>query len=320
MDRLKKIKSKAKPVTNSGFGENASNFGGRFFEKNGKSNVQKMGNTFWDRISFYHSMLEMSLSRFLLILFLFFIIANFLFALLYFGIGVEHLNGIAANESLLIQFSQAYFFSAQTFTTVGYGHISPNGFLTSAIASTEALIGLLSFAIATGLFFGRFSKPTLYLKFSDNAVIAPYKEGIALMFRLAPYKNTNYIDAQASVTMGISIEEEGKWVNKFFVLDLEMSQINSLSLSWTLVHPITESSPLYQFTASDFANIRGEIFVIIKTFDDLFSTHIATRTSYTFKEIIFGAKFQVMYTRSTDTTQTILHLDKINIFDTLDLN
>jgi inward rectifier potassium channel len=319
MERYKKIKSKAKSVTNSGFGTNATSFGGRFFDKNGKSNVQKQGDFFWERISFYHLMLQMPMWHFLLILFLFYIGANFLFALLYYAIGLEHLNGIVSTNTFWSQFSQAYFFSTQTFTTVGYGHISPSGFLTSAVASTEALIGLLSFAIATGLFFGRFSKPSLYLKFSENAIIAPYNTGTALMFRLAPYKNTNYIDAQASVTLGMTIEEDGNWVNKFFILDLEMDKINSLSLSWTLVHPITENSPLYLLSASDFTQIRGEIFVIIKTFDDLFSTQVATRTSYTFKEIVFGAKFLPMYTRSTDTTQTILHLDKINVFDSLEI-
>jgi inward rectifier potassium channel len=113
---------------------------------------------------------------------------------LYFGIGIEHLNGIATSQSQWEQFGQAYFFSAQTFTTVGYGHISPVGFLTSSLSAAEALIGLLSFAIATGLFFGRFSKPRVYLKFSENAIIAPYQGGTALMFRMAPYKNTNYLD------------------------------------------------------------------------------------------------------------------------------
>jgi Inward rectifier potassium channel C-terminal domain/Ion channel len=320
MERFKRIKSKAKQVSNSGFGDNSSNFGGRFFDKNGKSNVQKSGNRIFDRISFYHSMLEMPLWKFLLILFLFYIIANFLFALLYYAIGIEHLVGIAVASSELVKFSQAYFFSAQTFTTVGYGHISPSGFATSAIAAAEALIGLLSFAIATGLFFGRFSKPTLYLKFSENAVIAPYKDETALMLRLVPYKNTNYIDAQASVTLGMTIEENGVLVNRFFILDLEMDKVNSLSLNWTLVHPITENSPLYEFTAKDFATIRGEIFVIIKTFDDMFSTTVATRTSYTFNEIVYGAKFDIMFTRSTDATRTILHLDKINAFAKTDLS
>jgi inward rectifier potassium channel len=84
----------------------------------------------------------------------------------YYGIGIEHLDGIASTDSEWVKFGQAYFFSAQTFTTVGYGHISQSVLTTSALSAAEALIGLLSFAIATGLFFGRFSRPTAFLKFS----------------------------------------------------------------------------------------------------------------------------------------------------------
>jgi inward rectifier potassium channel len=310
-----RFNSKAKALINTGFGSNASNTGGRFINKDGSVNATKKGIGILDRISWYHTMLDMSSWKFLSILLLFYITINFVFALLYFGIGIEHLNGIATTDNVWLQFGQAYFFSAQTFTTVGYGHISPTGFYTSALSSAEALIGLLSFAIATGLFFGRFSKPAIYLKFSHNAIIAPFNNGKALMFRLAPYKNTNYIDAEVSVTLGMRMEENGVMINKFFTLDLEYHKINSLALTWTLVHPITSESPLFELTASDYDSISGEVIVIIKTFDDMFSTTVATRTSYTFEEIIYGAKFKPMYNKSEDNQSTILDLRLLNMFD-----
>ncbi len=172
MALLRKINSKAKTEINTGFGTNASDYGGRFVNKNGKPNIEIRGIGFLDRISWYHTMLALPRWKFLAILFSFYILINFVFACIYYFVGVEYLNGIS-NLSEWGKFGSAYFFSAQTFTTVGYGHISPEGFITSFIAATEALIGLLSFAIATGLFYGRFSKPTAYLKFSDIAITAP---------------------------------------------------------------------------------------------------------------------------------------------------
>jgi hypothetical protein len=242
MALLKKINQKAQTDKNSGFGPNANSYGGRFVNKDGTPNIEKRGMHLFRRISWYHTMIDMPNWKFMFILFAFYIAMNFIFAVVYYAIGIEHLDGIEQSQSALTQFGQAYFFSAQTFTTVGYGHISPTGFLTSALSAAEALIGLLSFAIATGLFFGRFSKPIAYLKFADNALISPYGENKGLMIRLVPFKNTNFTDANAKVTLGLSFEENGVQTNKFYSLKLELDHINALSLSWTLVHPITEDS------------------------------------------------------------------------------
>jgi hypothetical protein len=319
MALLRRVNQKAKADENTGFGTNANSYGGRFINNNGTANIEKRGMHVLRRISWYHTMIDMPIWRFMLIILSFYVGINFVFASIYYGIGVEHLDGIAGSDSEWVKFGQAYFFSAQTFTTVGYGHISPTGFLTSALSAAEALIGLLSFAIATGLFFGRFSRPTAFLKFSHNAVIAPYGEISGLMIRLTPFKNTNFTDAEAKITLGMSVEENGKLVNKFYALDLELEKINALSLSWTLVHPITEDSPLFQFTKDDFANNNGEIVVFVKTFDDMFSNTVAIRTSYTFDEVIYGAKFEPMYTRSVDNSKTVLNLDKLNSYDKVTL-
>lgn len=315
MALLKNINTKAKALLNSGFGVNSSSYGGRFLNKDGTANVQKSGMGLLDRISWYHALLDMPSWKFILIILFFYIIINLFFAVIYFSIGIEHLKGIDTSRSLWMQFGQAYFFSAQTFTTVGYGHISPSGFLTSALSAAEALIGLLSFAIATGLFFGRFSKPEAFLKFSHNAVVAPYKDSTALMIRLTPYKNTNFTDAEVKVTLGMNVSENGIIKNQFYSLDLEMDRINSLNLSWTLVHPITDESPLFQFDAVNFASTIGEIMVFVKIFDDMYSTVVSTRTSYTFNEVVYGAKFKPMYSRSADHSKTVLHVNMLNEFE-----
>ena len=314
MALLRKINSKAKTEINTGFGTNASDYGGRFVNKDGNPNIEIRGVGFLERISWYHTMLALPRWKFLVILFSFYILINFVFACIYYFVGVEYLNGITS-QSDLEKFGSAYFFSAQTFTTVGYGHISPKGFLTSSIAAGEALVGLLSFAIATGLFYGRFSKPTAYLKFSGNALIAPYKDIIALMIRVAPYKNTTLTDAEAKVTLGMVIEENGKMVNKFFPLELEFDRANALTLNWTIVHPITENSPLYNFTPEDYASANGEIIIFIKAFDDMFSNTVVDRSSYTIKEVVVGAKFVPMYHRNSTGKRTVLDLEKLTDFN-----
>jgi inward rectifier potassium channel len=311
MALFKRINKKAKAEDNTGFGTNANNYGGRFFNKNGNPNVQKIGIGFFDSISWYHTMLKIPRWKFFFIILLFYFIVNLFFATIYSLIGVEHLQGITSTTRL-DKFGQAFFFSIQTFTTVGYGHISPSGFATSFVASVEALLGLLSFAIATGLFYGRFSKPKAFLLFSSQAIIAPYKEGRALMIRVVPHKNANLTDAEAKITLGISTEEKGVVANKFYNLNLEIEKISAFSLSWTLVHPITEDSPLYGFQQEDFQNLKGEFIVFIKAFDDMFSSTVVKRTSYTFDEVLYGAQFVSMFYKNAANSKTILDISRLN--------
>ena len=319
MALLRKISSKAKTEINTGFGVNSSDYGGRFVNKDGNANIEKHGLGFFEKISWYHSMLALPRWKFFATIFIFFIAINFLFAFIYYAIGIDHLNGMVAGTTSE-KLAEAFFFSCQTFTTVGYGRINPVGYSTSAMAAFEALLGLLSFALVTGLLYGRFSRPKAYLRFSDNALIAPYQGITALMFRVAPYKNNTLLDADAKVNLAMSIEEDGKMVNKFFPLSLEFSTVTALTLSWTIVHPITESSPLYKFTEEDFKNTKGEILIFLKTFDDMFSSTVVARTSYIFSEIIFGAKFKPMFKNSDDNKKTILHLDKLNSFSAEDIS
>ncbi|WP_396158659.1 ion channel [Flavobacterium sp.] len=318
MEFLKKINSKAKSDSNTGFGTNAASYGGRFISKSGNANIKKSGIGLFESISWYHTMLNIPRWKFLVIIFVFYFSVNFIFASIYYLIGVEHLNGITGISSIA-KFGQAFFFSIQTFTTVGYGHISPSGFLTSFVAAVEALFGLLSFAIATGLFYGRFSKPKAHIKFSENALIAPYKGGIALMLRLVPFKNTNLSDGEVKITLGMKIDVNGVLTNTFYNLDLELSRINALNLSWTLVHPINESSPLYNLTKEDFEAIKGEVLVFLKVFDDMYSATVVKRTSYSFNEIVFGAKFSPMFSKSDNQNKTILHIDKLNLYEKIKL-
>jgi inward rectifier potassium channel len=317
MARSKKMRT-LKSEDNTGFGTLSTNTGGRFFNKDGKPNTIKRGVGLLERYSWYHTLLGMKASKFLLLLLCIYIFINIVFAGIYYAIGIEHLAGVNSGSSFK-NFTEVFFFSAQTFTTVGYGRISPTGFMASAVSTFEAFLGLLSFAIATGLFYGRFARPQIFLKFSENALIAPHKDGIALMFRMSPYKNNNLAEAEVQLTLAISTEENGKIVDKFYGLEMQISKINVLALSWTIVHPITDKSPLWGFTKEDFANTDLELLVFVKAFDEVFSNNVIGRTSYTASQIVYGAKFSLMYHPSADKTKTILDLEKLNDFDSVPL-
>lgn len=317
MALLKKLRN-LKSEENTGFGINSSSTGGRFVNPDGKPNVIKRGVGILYRYSWYHTMLGMRRGKFLFLLFLVYISINLFFAGIYYLIGINHLAGVNTGSPWK-NFTEVFFFSAQTFTTVGYGRISPTGFMASAVSTFEAFLGLLSFAIATGLFYGRFSRPQAFLKFSKNALIAPYKDGTAFMFRLSPYKNNSLSEVEVKLTMAITNEENGKLTDKFFDLPLEIAKINGLSLSWTIVHPITDKSPFYGLSKEDIANTDIEIMVYIKAFDGVFSNNVVTRTSYISNEIVWGAKFKMMYHPNEDKSKTILNLDKINDFDRVSL-
>ena len=140
------------------------------------------------------------------------------------------------------------------------------------------------------------------------------------MMRVAPYKNNNLFEAEAKVTAGLMLEENGQVNNIFFKMELEYEKVNALTLSWTIVHPITENSPFYKFSQEDFANTTGEIMVYVKAFDDMFSNTVIARTSYTLKEMVIGAKFIPMYHRDEENKTTMLDLDKINSYRPADIS
>jgi inward rectifier potassium channel len=302
----------------TGFGTSSSNNAGRFYNRSGRVNVIKKGVNILDRYSWYHTMLAMPRIKFLVLLFSIYILINLFFAGVYYIIGIEHLAGIR-KDSAWTSFSEVFFFSTQTFTTVGYGRISPTGFITSAVATLEAFLGLLSFAIATGLFYGRFSRPQAFLRFSDHALISPYKDGIALMFRMAPYKNNALSEAEVKLTAALQVEENGKRMNKFYPLNLEIAKVNALTLNWTVVHAIDEKSPLFHLNQDDMRTANMEILVFVKAFDEVFSNTVMTRTSYAGNEIVWGGKFKIMYHPNADKSKTILDLDKLDEYDKIDL-
>lgn len=308
-------RQRLRDIDNTGFGPNSSVEGGRLINSDGSTNLNKTGIPFWERTSLYHTLLRMKRGQFFVVIFLFYTAVNFTFALLYFVTGVDHLVGGDGGATYFEKFAEAFFFSSQTLTTVGYGRVAPSGLITNIIASLESLVGILIFAVMTGLIYGRFARPRAYLLFSPNILIAPYKNGKALMLRVATYKNNHLTDVEALMTLALHVKENEKTVTRFYQLGMELARINSLALSWTIVHNIDEESPLYNITKEEAADSRMEVIVNIKAFDDHFSNIVQQRTSYTYKQVVFGARFLPMFERAHDGSQTILELNKINAYE-----
>lgn len=309
---LKRLKS-LRQDENTGYSSSANNSGRFFDRKKNTANVRKTGISWLNHQSWYHTMLEMKRGKFLGLLFLIYITINIVFAAVYYVIGIEHLAGIEDPHGLK-GFSEVFFFSTQTFTTVGYGRISPTGFLTSAVATFEAFLGLLSFAIATGLFYGRFSRPQAFIRYSHHALIAPYKDGSAVMFRLVPFKNNKLSDVEVKLTLAMDVEENGRIVNKFYTLKTEISQINSLPLNWTIVHAIDEESPFQGITKTELSQTDLELMVYVRAFDDVFSNTVVSRWSYMPDEFIWGAKFEPMYFPGKNNDSTVLDISRLNLY------
>lgn len=306
-------RQKTQAVDNSGFSNTSGSQGARLINKDGSLNLRKTGLPIWEQISLFHTLLRMKTGKFLLVVFLFYAVTNVLFASIYLLIGVENLQGIDTSaHAQLSGFAQAIFFSSQTLTTVGYGHISPVSLGANIVAAVESFIGILSFAMVTGLLYGRFTQPKAYLRFSENIIVAPFKGQRAMMIRLASFKNNHITDVEAKMTMGLRVMEDGKKVTRFYTPKLQIDKITSLALSWTIVHPIDEESPFYEMGREELLQSDFEIMFHIKGFDGHFSNVVQQRTSYTAQEMVYGARFLPAFYSVEDGSTTVLELDKLN--------
>lgn len=289
-----------------GFGNKLNAPGDRLLNQDGSFNVVRKGRWTWNP---YQSLVEMAWGKFISLVFLFYIVVNFLFAVLFYLAGAEQYNGLS-DASDMVKFTDLFFFSAQTLTTVGYGHISPRGIWSSSLASLEALLGLMSFALVTGLLFARFSRPKARILFSKKAVISPFKDGYAFMFRIANMRNNSIINLEAKVTMAWLEEHHGHFTRKFYTLPLDRSSVNLFPLNWTLVHPIDESSPLYGKIGEELEKMQPEFIILISGYDETFAQSVYSKTSYRYPDLICGGKFKPMYYE--EDGHTVLQLDQID--------
>jgi inward rectifier potassium channel len=189
----------------------------------------------------------------------------------------------------------------------------PVGPAANVIAALEALTGLMSFAIATGLLFGRFSRPSARIGFSPAMVIAPYMGMTALEFRVVNRRSNNLINLNARVLLMTVEVCNGMLQRRYTALDLERSSVLFLPLTWTVVHPIDEKSPLFEKTADDMRQLQLELIVLLEAFDESFGQTVHSRYSYRYDEIVWGAKF-VQTFETEESGDMLLEIDRVGDF------
>ena len=259
----------------------------RTINSDGTFNVRRKGLRLRDT-NIYLTLIDTTWPRFFGAVLLAFLAINIVFASVYMMIGIDRLHGI---ETEMGAFLNAFFFSVHTLTTVGYGNVFPVGTFANTIAAIEAATGLMVFAVATGLLYGRFSRPSAKILFSRSALVAPYQDGNSLQFRITNARSNVLMDLEARVLLMTVSRVDGQLKRAFFDLPLERRRVYFFPLTWTVVHPIDAASPLNGKTADDLRQMEAELLILIKGFDDTFSQQVHSQYSYRHDEILWEAKF-----------------------------
>lgn len=293
-----------------GFGSSITAGEGRLINRDGSYNILRRGGKAWRP---YQVLVEMSWWWFFALITVIYVVVNAFFALIYLIIGLEYLSGAQPAGSLLGDFFVAFFFSVQTFTTVGYGAISPTGIAANIVASIDALVGLMGFALATGLFFARFAQPQSSILFSKQAVIRSYRDTPyqSFQFQIVNQRNNKLINLSAKVSMSwVAEDEQGQKARRFTLLELEREKIFLFPLNWVLVHVIDKDSPLWQKTPKELEDMQPEFLVLLQGYDETFAQDIHANSSYIYKDLVWGKKFRRMY--FPESGYTVLELDWID--------
>ena len=267
----------------------------RLLNADGTFNVYRRGLSVLGAVDPFHRLLTIRWSTFLAWSFAIFLLVNAFFGAGYYFAGPEALR-VAYGIDVPHRMANAFFFSVETFTTVGYGHLAPGNTAANLLMTCEVFISLLLTALLTGLFFARFSRPRARIGFSRRAVIAPYRGGTAFEFRMANKRRSELTSLQCVVVLAILEEDRhGNRKRRFHSLTLERPAVAFFPLAWTVVHPIDDDSPLWGLTAEDLVTLEAEFLVLVTAIDDALSQTTQTRTSYRGDEVVWGARFCDMF-------------------------
>ena len=268
----------------------------RLLNRDGTFNVTRAG-LGWTDVFAPHQLLRISWPKFIGLIVVVYLLLNVVFAALFAAFGPDDLLGMGAEAHMLGgRMSQYFFFSIQTFATIGYGQMGPNGMAANLIVTVEALVGMMYQALATGLLFARFARPSANILFSKTAVIAPYGDGLSLQFRITNLRSNEIIELEAQVLYSaMEADERGITARRYTQLPLERNKVVFFPLAWTLVHPIDAASPLAGKTREELIRTEAEILVLLSGIDETFEQPVHARSSYVTEEIDWNARFKSMY-------------------------
>ena len=283
----------------------------RLLNPDGSFNVARRGLSFWASLNPYHTLLTMSWPKFLGFVALLYTGTNIVFAIAFLLCGPGALNS-SSDVGLGSHFLRAFFFSVDTLATVGYGNISPSGVAAHTIVAVEAFVGLLGVALITGLVFARFSRPTAQIIFSRTAVIAPYRGTTAFMFRLANARSNQIVELGCKVLFARFEDENGQSIRRFYPLELERERVVFFPLSWTVVHPIDEGSPLYGLTDEDLRCGGAEFLILLTGMDETFSQTVHARSSYAAADLVWNARFANVFNRRTGQERLTIDVRRLH--------
>ncbi len=285
---------------------------GRFVNKDGSSNSRKfgLGGQAWPRL--YLRALAAGWPEFLLWTGGLTLLLAGIFAIGYRSLGPTALRGTDA-LGLSDPFFAAFAYSISILTGVGGGPVSAAGSTAQWLTILESVTGLLLLVLAGGLTLARLSRPRPHLRFSQRAVIAPYRGGRGFMFRLVNAEPSELSNVEVKLNLAWFEQVNGQRVRRFHELALERDRVEFFTLHWTVVHPIDARSPLAGLTPEELRESRAEFLVLAAAHEETFSTRVIARTSYYTDEITWDGRFADIYVDAPDgvTTVDIARLDRI---------
>ncbi len=206
----------------------------------------------------YYTLMQMGWGRFFALGTAAFVAVNLVFGLIYAALPGAITN---ARPGSVID---GFFFSVDTFGTVGYGVMAPATHLGHLVASVEILVGLFLTATLTGIIFARFARPRETILFSDVAVVARHFGQRSLMVRVASARSRPLVEVRAEmVFLQVTTTDEGRPFRRYIDLPLVRRTNPLMALAWTVIHNVEEGGPLCK------ALDNGEEIIIVVSLNGL---------------------------------------------------